>query len=128
LVYHPCKADGHLATYQQQVQRFSKQGKSICPRDQILADLKTQVAEWTLEGDTAIVLANINEDIRTEPITSAFQQMGLRETMTTQHGIQGQNTYNQGTNPINGIFIPAHLIQEVTSGYLTFGEGIPSDH
>jgi len=128
LVYHPCKADGHLTMYQQQVQWLSKQGKSICPHDQILADLTTQVAQWTLEGDTVIVLADINEDIRTEPITSAFRQMGLRETMTTQHGIQGPNTYNRGTNPIDGIFIPTHLLQEVTSGYLTFREGIPSNH
>jgi len=81
-----------------------------------------------VEGDTVIVLADINEDIRTEPITSAFWQVGLREITTTQHGNQGPNTYNRGTNPIDGIFIPTQLIQEVTSGYLAFGEGIPSNH
>jgi len=128
LVYRPCKAGGHLTTYQQQVWGLSKQGKSVCPQDQILEDLKAQVAQWTVEGDTIIVLANINKDIRTEPITSAFWQMGLREIMTTQHGNQGPNTHNRGTNPIDGIFIPAQLIQEATLGYLAFGEGIPSDH
>jgi len=128
LVYCPCKANGHLMTYQQQVRWFSKQGKSVCPWDQILIDLTIQVAQWTAEGDMVIILADINEDIQMEPITSAFRQVGLQEITITQHGNQGPNTYNWGTNPIDGIFIPTPLIQEVTSGYLAFGEGIPSDH
>ncbi len=126
--YRPCKADGHLTTYQQQVRWFSKQGKAVCPRDQMLVDLSSQVDQWTSEGDIVIILADINEDIRTEPIRSTFQQMGLVEAVTGQHGQIGPNTYNRGTNPIDGIFIPNALLPHVSSGYLTFGEGIPSDH
>jgi len=59
---------------------------------------------------------------------STFRQMGLAETVIAQHGIQLPNTHNQGTNPIDGIFIPTTLIQAVTSGYFAFREGIPSDH
>jgi len=40
----------------------------------------------------------------------------------------GLNTHNQGSNPIDGIFIPTTLIPAVTSGYLAFGKGIPSNH
>jgi len=81
-----------------------------------------------MEGDTVIILADINKVIREEPIHLMVQQMGLIETIITQHGTHGPNTHNCGTNPINGIFIPSTLIQDVTSGYLTFGEGIPSNH
>jgi len=126
--YRPCKADGHLTTYQQQVQWFSKQGKAVCPRDQILADLSSQVDQWTSDGDIVIILADINEDIRTDPIRSTFQQMGLVDAVTGQHGQLGPNKHNRGTNPIDGIFIPIALLPNVSSGYFAFGEGIPSNH
>jgi len=44
-----------------------------------------------------------NKDIREEPIPSTFWQMGLVETIIAQHGTQGLNTHNQGTNPIDSI-------------------------
>jgi len=126
--YRPCESDGHLTTYQQQIRWFSKQGKDICPRKQILTDLSAQVEQWTAEGDTVIILADINDDIRTDPITSAFRQMGLLDAITSQHGNLSPNTHNRGSTPIDGIYIPPTLLPHVTSGYLAFGEGIPSDH
>jgi len=62
-VYRPCKADGHLATYQQQVRGLSKQGKNTCPKQQILDDLKVQVETWQSEGNTVVILGDINKDI-----------------------------------------------------------------
>jgi len=50
------------------------------------------------------------------------------EVVTSQHGLCGPNTHNQGTNPIDCIFIPPLLLPKVTSGYFAFREGIPSDH
>jgi len=127
-LYRPCKAEGQLTTYQQQVRWFSRQGKNVGPQDQILQDLKAQIEQWQSEGDMVIILTDISKDIREELILSTFRQMGLTETMLAQHGNQGPNTHNQGKMPINGIFIPTNLIQTVQSGYLAFGEGIPSDH
>jgi len=115
-------------TYQQQVWWFTRQHKNVCPRDQILLDLQAQIEQWQSEGDMVIVLADINEDIRLEPIPSSFRQMGLSEITLVQHGHQGPNTHNRGTMPIDGIFIPTSLIPAVRSGYFAFGEGIPSDH
>jgi len=86
-VYRPCKADGHLTTYQQQIRWFSKQGKDVCPHNQILVDLIAQVDQWISEGNTIIILANINEDVWTDPIQSPFKQMGLVEAITGQHGL-----------------------------------------
>jgi len=62
-LYRPGKAEGHLTTYQQQVRWFLRNKITNCPRDQILLDLITQIELWQLEGDTVIVLADINEDI-----------------------------------------------------------------
>jgi len=33
LAYRPCKADGLLTTYQQQVRHWSKKGSNICPKE-----------------------------------------------------------------------------------------------
>jgi len=126
--YRPCESDGHLTMYQQQIRWFSKQGKDIFPRTQILTDLSAQVKQWTSEGDTVVLLADINDDIRTDLITSTFWQMGLVDAITSQHGQCGPNTHNRGSTPIDGIFIPPSLLPHVTSGYLAFSEGIPSDH
>jgi len=37
--------------------------KNICPCDQILEDLKEQVALQQMEGDMVIILADINKEI-----------------------------------------------------------------
>jgi len=75
-----------------------------------------------------IILADINEDVRSEPIQSKFQAMGLVEAITATHSDSGPNTHNRGKNPIDGIFTPRILAQSLTSGYLAFEEGIPSNH
>jgi len=72
LVYCFCKSDGHLTTYQQHVRWFSKQGKNVCPCNQILTDLQAQIKIWQIKGDMVIILADINEDIREEPIQLIF--------------------------------------------------------
>jgi len=114
--------------YQQQIRWFSKQGKDVCPRDQILVDLTAQVDQWLSKGNIIIILADINNNVQTDPIRSTFQQMGLVEAVTSQHGLLGPNTHNHSTNPIDGIFIPPLLLTNVMSRYFSFGEGIPSDH
>jgi len=62
-VYCPCKSDGHLTTYQQQVWWLSKQGKNVCPHDQILKNLKAQIETWQTKEDMVIILVDINENI-----------------------------------------------------------------
>jgi len=86
------------------------------------------VEQWISEGDTILILADINEDVRSDEIASTFRQMGLVEVVTSQHGHLGPNTHIRGTNPIDGIFIPPQMVLNVMSGYFAFREGIPSDH
>jgi len=37
-------------------------------------------------------------------------------------------THNHGSNPIDGIFLPITLVDQCRTGYLEFGEAVPSDH
>jgi len=54
--------------------------------------------------------------------------MGMAHAVLAQHGNNGTNTHNQGSTPIDGIFLPTPLIPKIHSGYLTCGKGIPSNH
>jgi len=73
-------------------------------------------------------MADMNDDVRDDPVLSAATNMGMNDVVTTQHGHSTPNTHNRGSTPINGIFLPVHLLLTIQSGYLAFGEGIPSDH
>ena len=127
-VYRPCKSNGHLTTYQQQVRGLAKSGCLLCPKEKLLEDLKEQVLLWRSEGDSVIIMADMNDDVRYNPILETTTCLGMKEAITTQHGTAGPNTHNRGSTPIDGIFLPENLLQNLQSGYLAFGEGIPSDH
>jgi len=74
------------------------------------------------------MLVDVNEDVWEDPVLAMATQTGLTDMVTTQHGDQAPNMHNQGSTPIDGIFVPTAFIPEIHSGYLAFGEGIPSDH
>ncbi len=44
--YRPCKANGPLTTYQQQIRYWAKHHSNICPRDSMLNDLAMAIREW----------------------------------------------------------------------------------
>jgi len=73
-------------------------------------------------------MANMNEDVREDPVLTTATNMGVQDAVMTQHGNDAPNTHNRGSAPIDGIFLLAQLIPTIQSGYLAFGEGIPSDH
>jgi len=52
----------------------------------------------------------------------------MNDAVTTQHRNQAPTTHNQGSTPIDGIFLLVHLILTIHSGHLAFGEGLPSNH
>jgi hypothetical protein len=51
----------------------------------------------------------------------------MREVITEFHGEKGPNTYNRGSNPIDGSFI-THDLYILQGEYMPFGMGIGSDH
>ncbi len=74
-----------------------------------------------------IVSSDMNNDVRSQKIQQKLRQSGLVEGLTTQHRFP-LATHNQGSFPIDGIFLPSVLLDHCESGYLEFGEAIPSDH
>jgi len=90
-------------------------------------DLKMAIKQWQTEGDTAIVLADMNEDMRSPLIKNTFREVGMIKGLTSQHQ-RPPETHNRGSHPIDGIFIPLSLLEQCQTGYLGFGEALPSDH
>jgi len=127
-VYCPCKSNGHLTTYQQQIRGQSIHEPFMCPRKKLLQDLQAQIIEWRSDGDQVIILADMNDDVWEDPILALATRTGLHDAVISQHGPGTPNTHNRGSTPIDGIFVPADFIPAIQSGYLAFDKGISSDH
>jgi len=69
----------------------------------------------------------MNDDVRSHKIQQQLRPSGLVDGLMTQHRLP-LATHNRGSLPIDGIFLPSTLIDHCDSGYLEFGEAIPSDH
>jgi len=90
-------------------------------------DLEKEILTWQAEGDTVILAADMNEDVRASAIQDMLQAVRLADGPTTLH-TSPPATYNRGTNPIDGIFLPSNLVDQCYSGYLEFGAVVPSNH
>jgi len=104
------------------------EGCSLCPREKLLDDLQEQVLQWCSEGDSVVIMADMNKDVQADPVLTTATNIGFQDAVTTQHGQDAPNTHNRGSAPIDGIFMPAQLIPNIWSGYLAFSEGIPCNH
>jgi len=127
-MYRPCKADGILTSYQQQLRTLGKLNRDSCPKQAILDDLAKQISEWQAAGDTVIVAADFNEDIRSDTIRGFFSKFGMSEVISSSNTEHLPAMHNRGSLPIDGIFVPDELIPFCRAGFLGFGEGVPSDH
>jgi len=125
--YRPCFSSGPLSMYQQHVRHLARIRCMDSPKDRLLTDLARAIQEWQAEGDMVIISGDMNDDIRSQKIQQAFRSSGLIEGLTTQHMLPPA-THNRGSLPIDGIFLPSALLDYCESGYLEFGEAIPSDH
>jgi len=62
-------------------------------------------------------------------LSEMFAEVGLVKVITKLHGTAiAPATHQWGRLPINRIYVSKHLQDEAKAGYLTFGEGVPSDH
>jgi len=85
LAYRPCYSMGPLSTYQQQIRYLAAKDCTDTPKTRFLTDLKTAIKQWQNEGDTVIVLADMNEDVRSTLIKNTFQEVGMIKGITAQH-------------------------------------------
>jgi len=81
-----------------------------CPKKAILHDLAKEISKWQADGETVIVLANFNEDVRSPELTQFFWKFDLIEALTNLNPGSAPATYSHGSKPIDGIFIPAQLL------------------
>jgi len=71
---------------------------------------------------------DFNNDIESQPVRWWAADLGLVEAITHLHPIGAPPTFQRGSHPIDGIFAALQLLDQAAGGYLSFGDGIPSDH
>ena len=82
-------------------------------------DLIGEAVKWLETGDQLVIGGDVNEDVRTCPLSQRLKALGLVELLTNTHGIDGPPTYNRGSAPINGIYVSPTL-QGLRCGYNKF--------
>jgi len=115
-------------TYQQQVWKLTKLHQFECPHIAILKDIAEEMKVWQESSNHLIPLTNFN-DVVTDPDIQAWAaNLGLVEALTYLHPKGAPPTYQQGSRPIDGIFMEPQLLSFAARGYLSFGDAIPSNH
>jgi len=128
VAYQPCVSSRPMSTHQQQVQYLTQTDQTNLPKKLFLQDILKAIMEWQAEGDSIILAADMNNDIRDPEICTTLRSVGLIEVSMNLHVTQPPATHNQGSAPIDGIFIPLTLLEHCQAGYLAFGDGVPSNH
>jgi len=73
------------------------QGDTCEPRLAFLRDLGLAIATWQAAGDSIILMADMNRDIRKEEISSFVTNLGLQESILAAHPtLLPPNTFKQG--------------------------------
>jgi len=72
LAYRPCYSMGPLSTYQQHVRYLAEKECTDTPKNRFLTDLKMAIKQWQTDGDIVMVLADMNEDVRSPLIKNMF--------------------------------------------------------
>jgi hypothetical protein len=94
--------------------------------DEFWTDLSRLIRKWTESGESVVLLADWNADVRREKTRKHMADLGMREVITEFHGDEGHRTYNRWSRPIDGILRKQYVW--VQGGYMPFGMGIGSDH
>ena len=124
--YRPCKnLKDDNSTYNQHIRYLSVQNIQECPRKLWLTDMKRLVQQKIEEGHQVILLADINEDVKSNNIKNWAAETGIEEIVSTTTELTVP-TSQQGSKPIDGIFVSPSLIHQ-QAGYFPFGT-IQSDH
>jgi len=114
VTYCPCKVNGHLMTYQQQIRGQSTEGQLTCPCKKILQDLQEQITEWQSNGNQVIVLADMNEDVQEDPVWAMATQTGLKDAVTTHHSDSTPNM--RGAHPLTAFLFQMTLFRTYIQG------------
>jgi hypothetical protein len=126
-VYAPHQPTAPESVGSQHRRYVNSVGRDANPVDAFWTDLSQLVRKWTEAGESVVLLADWNADVRGEKTRKYIADLDMREVITEFHGDEGPRTYNRGSKPIDGIFMTQDLYI-VKRGYMPFGMGVGSDH
>ena len=125
-VPHVNKSHGHINVYAQHQDALLKMGITTNPITCFWDDFWEMVDEALANGEQLIIAGDWNTDVRNIDFRNKFLDRGLIPAITGTHGDNGPETYNRGSNPIDEIFVSAHL--DISAcGYLEHGSN-SADH
>ena len=125
--YHPVHSHGPETVFAQHDCHLS-QHSTHDPRKDILQQLHALVTNWMTEGEEIILCMDANDDTRQHRIKQFSNSLGLSDTILSRHtNPPATCDKNNQRQPINTILITPGL-NPVSSGYLPYGKGCPSDH
>jgi hypothetical protein len=121
--YRPVRnTAGAMSVWNQQRSYFDTKDDDRCPRDIFISDLLTEVTTWLESGDQLVLAMDANEDIRVGPLMAALAAVGLQEVIINRHGANGPPTFEQGSCPIDGLFVTPTLLG-LQCGYTSYWHG-----
>jgi len=112
--------------YQQHSCSLAKLGQNECPCKAILSDLESELLSWQEAGEMIIVLTDFNEDVQIPWIWQFFASINLIKAISTITGSPPTATHNQGTMPIDGIYVSPDLLPLIKGGYLPLMQAFPA--
>ena len=132
--YNPCRTQTNqvYTVYSQHKRYFLNQQKDVCPRLQFRKDLCAFLTQCIEKNEQIVLLIDCNENLAKlqelqRHLTSAplFLTDPIREKY--YNGGALPPTQENGSYPIDGIFVTDGLVDIVKGGWLKFGDGI-GDH
>jgi len=118
------------SVYSQQRCHLESLGDPTCPRAAFFRDLSASLVTWQAAGDSIILMADINGDIRKSNLTAFCSAHSLQEAVLSVHpGLPTLATFRHGSlgkSPIDGIWVSQDL-PVAFSSWCSF-QMSPGDH
>ena len=75
-----------------------------------MEDLRTEIKKWSLEGDSIIIMGDLNEDVRSQGMTECKEDLNLRDAVFDIVGRENApRTFHRGSKPIDTILCSANV-------------------
>ena len=111
-VYMPCKTGkgGSRSTYNQQLRWLLKNNDEREPHQALMEDLAIQIEEWRNNGESIVVMGDLNTDVRSDEMKEWRDSLDLREVLLDAVGKDNApSTYDKGKKPIDSSMCSANI-------------------
>ena len=121
---------GQITSWTQERLLLLQDGIEDNPRHRVIHDLVNELQEAINEGNSIIVLADLNEHIHgSEKTHEKLNNIGLINVFQDRLGNHLPRTHKRGKEAIDHIFVTPNVIQHITrAGIAPFDFGLQSDH